>query len=238
MTEFVVDFLPPEARRRGMAATSRRRTALLLGLLGAMVCGVAAHSWNRFREADSRRSVSLAITTNAARIDDVMDRLAQEQRELGRYLAVHDRLALPVEPSDVVATVTHLMPDRTSLSHLRLEVREEAPAAKADPKPSARPRPAAGGRTDAAAEPAARWIEVSIRGYAAGNAELYEFERKLAGTPPFSAVTVGENRPMDVPGAHLQEFAITCRIELGARAEGSEPAATVASRAPAQGGRP
>ena len=30
-------------------------------------------------------------------------------------------------------------------------------------------------------------------------------------------VTVGENRPTDVPGAKLQEFAITCRVPLDVR---------------------
>lgn len=230
MTEFVVDFLPPEARRRGLESSSRRRTALLLGLLGSMVCGVAAHSWNRFREAESRRAVSLALTTNAARMDDVIDRLAHEQQELGRYLAVHDRLALPVEPSDIVATVTHLMPDRTSLSHLRLHVRSEAPASKPEAKAPSRPRSAGGTEAEPGAAPAMRWIDVSIRGYAAGNAELYEFERRLAGTPPFGGVTVSENRPIDVPGAHLQEFSITCRIDLPAQQARSGQAAEPATR--------
>lgn len=234
MTEFVVDFLPPEARRRGLEASSRRRTALLLGLLGAMVCGVAAHSWNRFREAESRRAVSLALTTNATRMDDVMDRLAHEQQELGRYLAVHDRLALPVEPSDIVATVTHLMPDRTSLSHLRLHVREDAPAAKGDAKTAAGPRAAGSAAAEPAAAPAGRWIDVHIRGYAAGNAELYEFERRLAGTAPFGGVTVSENRPIDVPGAHLQEFSITCRIDLPAHQPRPGHAAAVATRGTAE----
>lgn len=237
MTEFVIDFLPAEARRRGLAATSRRRTALLIALLGCCVTGVAAHSWNRFREAESRRSVSLALTTNTARVDDVMDRLAAEQRELRRYLSVHERIALPIEPSDLIATVTHLMPERTSLSHLRLEMKEQAaPQGPPDGKQPKKQQPPA----DAGAAPhapAARWIDVSIRGYAAGNADLYEFERKLSNTAPFGAVTVSENRPIDVPGARLQEFAITCRIDLAAApAASAAPAPTaIASRAPAQG---
>lgn len=241
MTEFVIDFLPADARRRGLAATSRRRTALLVTLLGCSVAGVAAHSWNRFREAESRRSVSLALTTNTARIDDVMDRLAAEQGELRRYLSVHERLALPIEPSDLIATVTHLMPERTSLSHLRLEVKEQAAApAQQDGKQPTKPRPQQAKADAAAPAPAAapaRWIDVSIRGYAAGNGDLYEFERKLSNTAPFGAVTVSENRQIEVPGARLQEFAITCRIDL-AGASPAAPAApaptAVASRTRAQ----
>lgn len=211
MSEFVVDFLPSEFRRRGVMAASRRRSVLLLGLLGAMVVGVAAHSWNRFREAESRRSVSLALTTNAAKVDDVVDRLAEQQRELHRYLSVYERLALPVEQSDLLATITHLMPERTSLSMLRLEVKDDAAAKAADAAKDKASKP--GDAAKPAAAPA-RWMEVTIRGYAAGNADLYELERKLANTKPFDAVTVSENKPIDVPGSHVQEFKVTCRVPL------------------------
>jgi Tfp pilus assembly protein PilN len=211
VSEFVVDFLPSEFRRRGVMAASRRRSVLLLGLLGAMVVGVAAHSWNRFREAESRRSVSLALTTNAAKVDDVVDRLAEQQRELHRYLSVYERLALPVEQSDLLATITHLMPERTSLSMLRLEVKDDAAAKAADAAKDKASKP--GDAAKPAAAPA-RWMEVTIRGYAAGNADLYDLERKLANTKPFDAVTVSENKPIDVPGSHVQEFKVTCRVPL------------------------
>jgi hypothetical protein len=211
VSEFVVDFLPSEFRRRGVMAASRRRSVLLLGLLGAMIVGVAAHSWNRFREAESRRAVSLAITTNAANVDDVVDRLAEQQRELHRYLSVYDRLALPVEQSDLVATITHLMPERTSLAMLRLEVKDDTAAKAADAAKDKASKP--GDAAKPAAAPA-RWMEVTIRGYAAGNADLYELERKLANTKPFDGVTVSENKPIDVPGSHVQEFKITCRVPL------------------------
>jgi hypothetical protein len=212
VSEFVVDFLPSEFRRRGVMAASRRRSVLLLGLLGAMIVGVAAHSWNRFREAESRRAVSLAITTNAANVDDVVDRLAEQQRELHRYLSVYDRLAIPVEQSDLVATITHLMPERTSLAMLRLHVKDDAPAKTGEPT---KERSAKADSADkAAAKAPTRWMEVTIGGYAAGNADLYELERKLANTKPFDGVTVSENKPIDVPGSHVQEFKITCRVPL------------------------
>lgn len=218
MSEFVVDFLPRDLHRKGLMATSRRRSALLLALLGAMVVGAAAHSWNRFREAQSRRAVSLALTTSGAKVDDMVDRLAAEQGELHRFLAVYDRLALPLEQSDLVATLTHLMPDRTSLSMVRLEVRQEEPRKEEAAAGKAKAKaPAKGKAADAPAKAPSRWIDVTVRGCAAGNAELYELERRLSGTAPFESVTVSENRPTDVPGARIQEFAISCRVPLDAR---------------------
>jgi len=226
--EFIVDFLPRDVRRRGVLATSRRRSMLLLGLLGAVVVGVACHSWNRFHEAEARRGVSLALTTNATKVDDVIDRLAGEQRELHRYLSVYDRLALPVEQSDIIATITNLMPDRTSLSMLRMEVKESAAAATATV--NAKPAVAPGGVGNVRTPAPARWMEITIRGYAQDNADLYEFERKLANTKPFAAVTVSENKPTDIARGRIQEFAVNCRIDLDVQyvRPGGSPVASVA----------
>jgi len=216
--EFIVDFLPREVRRRGVLVTSRRRSMLLLGLLGVMVVGVAGHSLNRFHEAEARRSVSLALTTNATKVDDVIDRLAAEQRELHRYLSVYDRLALPIEQSDIIATITNLMPERSSLSMLRMEVKQSASGksndSNANPQANVKSAaaPANAGNVPTAAP--TRWMEITIHGYAADNADLYEFERKLTNTKPFAAVTVSENKPTDIARGRIQEFAVNCRIDL------------------------
>jgi len=207
---------------------------LLLGLLGAVVVGVACHSWNRFHEAEARRGVSLALTTNATKVDDVIDRLAGEQRELHRYLSVYDRLALPVEQSDIIATITNLMPDRTSLSMLRMEVKESAAGKGTDgaatATANAKPAVAPGGAGNVRTPAPARWMEITIRGYAQDNADLYEFERKLANTKPFAAVTVSENKPTDIARGRIQEFAVNCRIDLDVQyvRPGGSPVASVA----------
>jgi len=232
--EFIVDFLPRDMRRRGVLATSRRRSMLLLGLLGSVVVGVACHSWNRFHEAEAHRGVSLALTTNATKVDDVIDRLAGEQRELHRYLSVYDRLALPVEQSDIVATITNLMPERTSLSMLRMEVKESVAGKGADGSPNAPTNAklavAASGAGNVRTPAPSRWMEITIRGYAQDNADLYEFERKLANTKPFSAVTVSENKPTDIARGRIQEFAVNCRIDLDVQyvRPGGSPVASVA----------
>lgn len=228
--EFIVDFLPRDVRRRGVLATSRRRSMLLLGLLSAVVVGVACHSWNRFHEAEARREVSLALTTNATKVDDVIDRLAGEQRELHRYLSVYDRLALPVEQSDIVATITNLMPDRTSLSMLRMEVKESAADKGPDGAAGVKPVTAPGGAGNVHTPAPLRWMEITIRGYAQDNADLYEFERKLANTKPFAAVTVSENKPTDIARGRIQEFAVNCRIDLDVQyvRPGGSPVVSVA----------
>jgi hypothetical protein len=216
MNECVVDFLPAQLRRRGATLTSRRRNALLVGLLSVTLVGVAAHSWNQYRAADARRAVSMSVATSSGKVDELIERLAAEQRELSRQMSITDSLALPLEMSDLAATVTHLMPMGTSLSMLRIERAEQrAPARTAE---AAKPGPTSpAGSVKPAAKRPDRGLDVTIRGYARGNADLYEFERRLSGTAPFGQVIVSENTPIDVPGGHVQQFAITCRVSLDGR---------------------
>lgn len=210
MNELVVDFLPTDLRRRGAALGARRRSMLLVSLLGLCVVGVCAHSWNSIRAAEQRRGVSMALAANSGKVDDLIERLAAEQRDLATRIALSDRLALPAEASDLAATITHLLPAQASLSLLRMEVHE------------ARPAPAAaspGGAPAATAARPERWIAVTVRGSARSNAELYDFERRLAASAPFESVTVSENQPIDLPGMRVQQFTVTCRIPMDVRIE-------------------
>ena len=189
MNEFVVDFLPSDLRRRGAALGARRRSMMLVSLLGLCVVGVCAHSWNSIRAAEQRRGVSMALAANSGKVDELIERLAAEQRDLAARIALSDRLALPARASDLAATVTHLLPAQASLSLLRMEVQPE------------------------------RWVAVTIRGSARSNAELYDFERRLASTAPFESVTVSENQHVDLPGMRVQQFTLTCRVPMDVRIE-------------------
>jgi len=203
MNDFVVDFLPTDLRRRGEGVGARRRSTLLLALMTVLVAGTAAHSWNQYRAAAARREVSFALTASSAKVDDVIDRLADEQRRLASQLAITDALGCPMQASDVAATITNLMPERTSLSLLRLELADPAPGAP-------------------------RAFAVTIRGFARGNADLYELERRLTARGSFAAVTVSENAPTDTPGGRVQQFTVTCRMPLEEPAGSAAPGARVA----------
>lgn len=241
-SEYLIEFLPPELRRQTFVRASRRRSALLAGLLIALAVGVAAHSWNIYRKANIDRQISMQVCTNSTKVDDVVNKLAADQQALSRFLGVYDQLAIPLDTSDIIATITHLMPDKMSLAMIKLEVvggiessttpggAAQGTQAGGASKPN-RPAPVTNPKTkDQAAKtgtpagPAqrpARWINATIRGYAAGNADLYNFERRLSRTTPLVEVTVTDNKPTEVPGSNLQEFTITCRIPLNARYEHS-----------------
>jgi hypothetical protein len=143
--DYLIEFLPQELRRQSVIAATRRRSALLVGLLTMLSVGVAAHSWNLYRRADIERQITLQVCTNAVKVDDVIDRLAADQQRITRFLGVYDRVALPLETSDLIATITHLMPEKMSLAMVKLDVEAVKPAPGTDTgagTPAPKPKPA------------------------------------------------------------------------------------------------
>lgn len=266
--EFLVEFLPPELRRQTFIRAARRRSTLLIALMLFLAIGVSAHSWNLYRKADIDCDLSMKLCQNSAKVDGLVDQLAADQQNLTRFMGVYDRIATPLDTSDLVATLTHIMPERMSLAMVKFEL-EGGPAAEppagaspvsgdqgkqgqgggskpakpAKPAPVENPKNASkdgkDAKKDAAGAPAPapkRWMNVTLRGFAASNADLYDFERRLSRTKPLEEVRVYDNQPTDVPGSKLQEWTITCRIPLNARYEQATAATPSPLDAPGSAG--
>lgn len=231
-TEYLIEFLPPELRRQSIVRASRRRNALLVALMTFLAVGVGAHSWNMYRNAEVDRTLSVEVCKNSAKVDDFVIKLASDQQVITRFLGVYDQIASPLETSDLIATITHLMPERMSLAMIKLEseggIRALAPVrgSEAGAAAGGASKPKKAGGKDAkpvAPEVPKRWMTATIRGYAQTNHELYAFERLLNRTAPLQSVTVTDSKTTAIPGGQLQEFTITCRIPLNARYEASLP---------------
>ena len=185
MNPTLVDFLPEDLRRTVRHRRSRRRSGLLAGLLMVLSLGVSIHSWNSARQADAARAVGAQLVANVPGTDEVMDRMASEHSELERALRVTDGLVPPITASVVIATLTHMLPEQVTLAGLRLET-EDAP----------------------------RQMTVMLKGYAATNADLMTFERRLAGAPAFEAVTVSESKATEYMGKRVEEFTVSFQVPL------------------------
>lgn len=185
MNPNLIDFLPDDLRRTVRNQRSRRRSGLLAGLLMVLSLGVSIHSWNSARQADAARSVGAQLVANVPGTDEVMDRMASEHSELERALRVTDGLVPPITASVVIATLTHMLPEHVTLAGLRLET-EDAP----------------------------RQMTVMLKGYAASNADLMQFERRLAGAPAFEAVTVSESKASEYMGKRVEEFTVSFQVPL------------------------
>jgi len=183
--------MPDQARRAVRGARARRRSALLAGLLFTLSLGVSAHSWNAARKADASRAVGAQLVANQVGVDEVLDRMTAERNELERSLRVTDGFVPAVTPSAVVATITHLMPERATLTGVRI-----------------------------AAEDSPRQLTVLLRGHAAGTTEVQQFQSRLAAHPAFRGVTISESRAAQVRERPVQEFAISLHVPLSVRVRG------------------
>jgi hypothetical protein len=187
MTMVMMNFLPEIVGREVRARRARRRTGLLALLLLALSMGVGIHSWNSARRAEAAREVTtqLASSADTPALQEVIDRLAFDQSELERALRVTDGLVPSISTASVVATVTHMLPEQMTLHGMRIEA-EESP----------------------------RQLQVMLKGCAANGAALGEFERRLAGCPAFSGVTMSERKASESMGQRVEAFTVSFQVPL------------------------
>jgi Tfp pilus assembly protein PilN len=190
MTLARIDFLPRSLQRTIHARQSRRRCGLLAGLLLALSVGVSLHSWNTMRQADLARSEGAQLAARLPGIEEQMDHLAAEQASLQRALQMTDGVVPPVRVSHVIATVTHMLPDRITLHGLRIET-EETP----------------------------RQMLVVLQGVAASNGDLTDLERRLGDAAAFRGVSISESRAVEIEGRRVESFTLSFRVPLEVRVQ-------------------
>jgi len=207
MKLFLVNLMPKDIGERVRSHGEKRRMGLLVALLLLSLLGVSLHSWDQARRARAVRDASVISRERIDGLEDELGHLELERQALASFMSTYRGVALPMEMSDILATVVNRLPERATLTDLAARVAERAapPPAGAAALPGAPPM---------AALPPRRVLELRIRGFAATNLEVSAFERALAATPPLTTVRLGENRSMDTPDGNFQEFVITAEVEL------------------------
>ncbi len=195
MSEFLVNLLPSEARQVSALPQRRRALWLSVGLIGSLTFGLTAHSFVSARKATAERDVAQALRESAQQIDDLRDELISERDLLAATVAIHQAVALSVEPSDVVATISHLTPQNMILESLQLQAAEQkAPAKSTKSRSKAKPAPVG------AAHPAA--VECTLKGLAPDDRTVQSFADALAATAPFTDVEITEQRVISGDNGH------------------------------------
>ncbi len=224
MRIFLANLLPPEVGDRIRTRGSARRTGLLVALLLISLVGVSLHSWDAARRARAVQSAALSLRNGATDLDAELVRLEADRKRLNDFMTTYRRVALPIEVSDLLATIVNLMPPMTALTDcsVKFVTRDtaavRAPAAPAAPGAPPPPPP----------PPPKRVLEVRLRGFAATINEVAAFERALAGMPPLTGVTITENRSLDTPDGAFQEFVITAEVPLDRNYTGVRTGAALA----------
>ncbi|MBM4113362.1 MAG: hypothetical protein FJ253_08330, partial [Phycisphaerae bacterium] len=122
MRVFLASLLPAEVGERLRTRGEARRTWLLVSLLLLSVIGVSVHSWDQARRARAIRAASISLRETAIDVDTELSRLEAERRELNDFMTTHRRVALPIEVSDLLATITNAMPAKATLTDLSIKL--------------------------------------------------------------------------------------------------------------------
>lgn len=208
MRVFLVNLIPTEVGERVRSRGESRRMGLLVALLLLSLIGVSIHSWDQARRARAVRDAAMISRERIDNLENDLGRLELERQHLASFMTTYRSVALPIEMSDLIATLVNRLPEKATLTDMTFKVESRTPA------PGAASGPVGPGAPPLPALPAQRFLELRIRGFAASNSDITAFERTLAATPPLSRVTLGENRSMETPEGNFQEFVITAEVPL------------------------
>ncbi|MSQ89959.1 MAG: hypothetical protein EXS01_00995 [Phycisphaerales bacterium] len=212
MNEFYVDLLPDDARRILRERASFRLVKLSGILALTIVTGVAINSYVELRNARAEYEVFAQLRDRASKIDEMVAKSTQERTTLRGEIAVDAILRSPVSASEIIATISHLLPEGSWLESMKISLEETKLAKGAI---SARPA-----------------YLILMNGIAPTPESVQELASSLRKTPPFTAVTVLEQRAAArTSGGSEQQFVMRARIDPTAAA--SAPAAATRPWAPA-----
>ncbi|MDA0802311.1 MAG: hypothetical protein O2819_00935 [Planctomycetota bacterium] len=216
MSEFFIDLLPADAARLARHRTRFRTMLLTSALAGTTIIGMATHSFVQQRNASISHQVASDLTRNVQDLSDMISPLQRERDHLFREMTAARTLAMPVQSSDVLATVTHLMPERMVLTALTISLESQAnPAFAAATKPGAK-RPKV--PDPQSISPVISILRGEIRGVAPDNRSIDELANLLSRTPPFLDVNVEDTRSASGNGGD-RDFTLTFAVDPWATRE-------------------
>lgn len=217
MNEFMINLLPREATSIARAGSRRRMGWALTGATCFVLVFASAHSFLARRGAAAACEVASALRENAHRLDDMTAALAAERATLTARLSTQRALGLSVEPSDIIATISHLMPEGMELEALRLKAESSRAPVQAAAKKAAKSGAA---KDPAQVAPDEAFLTCRLAGSARDDREITEFVTRLAATAPFTGVTVAEQGAGSEGGAN-RKFVITFSANPFASSQGT-----------------
>ena len=222
-----VDFLP-ESYRRTQQRRGRqlRHIMLVLAVASGLVFAAAAtKSQTRKAKLNAER---LEGTVESEQV--TLGALADLERE-HKGLMNRSRLRRELEPtvmySQVIASITEVLPAEVALSELTMQTVKPAPEPKeTDAQREARQRRSAKNKDKKPIyEP--HLIGVEITGLASDDLAVAHLVSSLDAHPLFSRVTMRSSRTIQTQGVHAREFSLTATVDLDRELKWANPDALV-----------
>jgi Tfp pilus assembly protein PilN len=210
-----LNFVPPWYRD---LLRRRRSTFVHVGAMGLLLAGVVAGAVQRqgqIRAAERELSLSAAELGGTRGDLRKLDALRQLRDQWRRQEEVLTSTGVNVEASRLLSVLSKVVPPDTALTDVSFAVTEPErngpSAAAADAQPAAT-QPAAGG----ASRPAARRLNVSLRGVAPGELAVANVLAGISKTPLFRHVNLTYAKDREDHQRTVREFEVTFTINLDA----------------------
>ncbi len=201
MSQRNIDLLPESIRRQCEmgARTGRLITSVVAAVLIIVVFATQSR-WQLDRERQR-----LDVASEQAEAVHAAERqahlLEKELAEITRYIAMYERLALPLDISSVLATLVNELPTSVTLEAIDLEAGERRAA-----------RMIRGAASDDARPP--RLLVGEMSGFALTDDEIARLVMRLQNREGFEEVTLDFSRTRAVRDTIAREFRISFRLDL------------------------
>ena len=207
MTQRLINLLPDSYRAQSEAGVVAGRYVVSL-LIAVVLLGLAAtHSRlmldlarQRLRVVEEQADIALSAETDAAQLRERLD----HRRD---FIRQYELIALPLEISRVVATLTNVLPESATLDRIDL-----AASATRLARSTRGHQPAADGAI-------ARTLTGEVSGFALTDQDVAELVTRIEDIGLFEQVSLDFSRSRSVRGKNARGFRVSFLADLNARFE-------------------
>ena len=207
MTQRPINLLPDVFRAQSEAGVVAGRYVVSL-LIAVVLLGLAAtHSRlmldlarQRLRVAEEHADIALSAETKAAQLRRQLD----DTRD---YIRRYELIALPIEISRVVATLTNILPQSATLD--RIDLAAGTPRTARSTKR----------RSNTTEGTVARTLTGELSGFALTDRDVAELVNRIEDIGLFEHVRLDYSRSRSVRGENARGFRISFHADLGVRFE-------------------
>ena len=203
MSHRAIDLLPPEVHARNAAGLVMAR-CLAAGVgIGLMLVLTITHS----QIVKQRASESLKLVTSQADLVHAAEvkeaALSAQLERARRTIREYRAIALPLDVSEILATVVNHLPTSVTLERIEIDCGERRPGRSA--------RTPLDSRAEAATP---RMLSGELSGFAASDQDIAELVARLKKSPPFDGVSLDFTRSRTVRDRGAREFRLSFRVDL------------------------
>jgi len=217
MNPRLINLMPVSYRQRLGVHRVRRRFVLYFALAGVFLAVLFGSSrWTLIQ----RQRIVTRLTGEVEQIESLKTKTATtyaQAEAIQVRLDEYERLAMPVEPSQVLAVLSELTIESVSLDELSLSVIEQLESRSDMEELRDRAKKSKG--KEEAPKRMLRTMVGEIKGVAWEDHDFPIFLERLADHPLFESVQLDYDRSRSVDGGMVREFRIRLEIDLDARYE-------------------